>query len=74
MAHLDEQIDDVVFLVDTITDGDESAFRVRSPDVQGLGIIAPSLKDALDEATEVAEALRRSYGQTAPFNVVLEVR
>jgi len=74
MAHLDERIDDVVFLVDTITSGDESAFRVRSPDVQGLGVIESSLKDAIEQATEVATALRKAHGITAPFNVVLEVR
>lgn len=56
---------DVVHLVVTpINRGGETAYRVRSPDVRGLGVVAPTRTAAIREAKEVAYGLRRSYGQS----------
>ena len=74
MAVFKDRIDEVLFVIETIKREGESACRVRSPNVAGLGIVAPDLKKAIDEATEVASALRQSHGQTGPFNVQLEIR
>jgi len=74
MAELDDRIEDIVFVIETIWRNGESAIQVRSPNLKGLGVVAPTLKEALDDATEAAGGLRRSYGQTGPFNILLEVR
>jgi len=74
MADMDDRIEDIVFVIETVWRNGEAAVQVRSPNVKGLGVIARTLKEAIDDATEVAGGLRRSYGQTAPFNIQYEIR
>lgn len=69
-----DRVVEVLFVIESIRKDGDTAYSVRSPNMPGLGVIAPTLKQAYDEAIEVAGRIRRSHGQTGPFNVQLEVR
>jgi hypothetical protein len=69
-----DHIEDVLFVIESFTREGQTAYRVRSPNLAGLGVVSGSMKEAIDEATEVAGALRMSHGQAGPFNVQLEIR
>jgi hypothetical protein len=57
-------------VVETITLGDEAAFRVWSPDCAGLGIIAQTEEEALMLADAAVADFRKSRGQYRQYETV----
>jgi hypothetical protein len=57
-------------VVETITLGDETAFRVWSPDCAGLGIIAQTEEEALTLADGAVADFRKSRGQYRQYETV----
>jgi hypothetical protein len=54
-------------IVEKVTLGDETAFRVWSPDCSGLGILAQTDEEALTLAKRAVADFRKSRGQSLPY-------
>ena len=57
-------------IVEKVTLGDETAFRVWSPDCSGLGIIAQTDEEALILANRAVAEFRKSRGQSLPYETI----